>query len=278
MDDAIVVVERNEGTGRETVTLVDPASGFSLLVDDEPLTKGANETNVPSAPVAAVVVAALSELELKENPHEDEAHPLGTHPPARSPSWAGGRRPQPPRGARDQQRPCGRQHRRLRVGDLRLARQAVRHHQLDPAGGARRRLQLHRFSDDVLYEIHVARGNQSLEDVVTYQFQFQDRAIQRVDPADLAAPPGGGKGILRPARRRRRTYTVTKIVGRGGNRQERVIAQDVPVAPPRIGPRTQSVANALGLAPYTSPVYDDAFAATFVRDMGERGARLRRPA
>jgi hypothetical protein len=60
MDDAIVVVERNEGTGRETVTLVDPASGFSLLVDDEPLTKGANETNVPSAPVAAVVVAALS--------------------------------------------------------------------------------------------------------------------------------------------------------------------------------------------------------------------------
>ena len=60
MDDAVVVVERNVGTGRETVTLVDPASGFSLLVDDEPLTKGANETNDPSAPVATVAVAALS--------------------------------------------------------------------------------------------------------------------------------------------------------------------------------------------------------------------------
>ena len=60
MDDATVVVERNDRTGRETVTLVDPASGVSLLVDDEPLTPGANETDEPSAPVAAVVVAALS--------------------------------------------------------------------------------------------------------------------------------------------------------------------------------------------------------------------------
>jgi hypothetical protein len=38
MDDATVVVERNDRTGRETVTLVDPASGVSLLVNDEPLT------------------------------------------------------------------------------------------------------------------------------------------------------------------------------------------------------------------------------------------------
>ena len=37
MDDALVLVERNVNTGRETVTLVDPASGRSLLVNDEPL-------------------------------------------------------------------------------------------------------------------------------------------------------------------------------------------------------------------------------------------------
>ena len=138
----------------------------------------------------------------------------------------------------------------------------------EPAGGPN----FHRFSDDVLYEIHVARGDQSLEDVVTYQFRFRTAPIQRVDPADLAAPPGGGKEFFAQlAGAFDQTYTVAKIVGRGGNRQERVIAQDVPVAPPRIGPRTQTVANALGLAPYTSPVYDDAFAATFVRDMGDEG-------
>jgi hypothetical protein len=50
-----------------------------------------------------------------------------------------------------------------------------------------------------------------------------------------------------------------------------VIASDVPVAPPRIGPRTQQVANALGLAPFGSPTYDDAFAATFVKDLGGEG-------
>ena len=60
MDDAVVVVERNVGTGRETVTLVDPASGFSLLVNDEPLTPEANEADAPSAPIAAALVAALS--------------------------------------------------------------------------------------------------------------------------------------------------------------------------------------------------------------------------
>jgi hypothetical protein len=60
MDDAVVVVERNVGTGRETVTLVDPASGHSLLVNDEPLTPEANEADAPSAPIAAALVAALS--------------------------------------------------------------------------------------------------------------------------------------------------------------------------------------------------------------------------
>lgn len=60
MDDAVVVVERNVGTGRETVTLVDKASGLSLLVNDEPLTPEANEADAPSAPIAAALVAALS--------------------------------------------------------------------------------------------------------------------------------------------------------------------------------------------------------------------------
>ncbi len=135
----------------------------------------------------------------------------------------------------------------------------------EPAGGPN----FHRFSDDVLYEIHLARGDQSLADAVTYQFRFHTAPIQRVDPADLTAAPGGGKEFFAQLTGAfHQTYTVTKIVrGRGST----VIARDVPVAPPRIGPRTQQVANALGLAPYTSPVYDDAFAATFVTDMGGEG-------
>jgi hypothetical protein len=144
----------------------------------------------------------------------------------------------------------------------------------EPSGGPN----FHKLSDEVLYEIHLSRGNRSLEDEVTYQFRFKTAPVARVDPADLAAPPGGGKEFFAQLTGTfDQTYTVTKISrGRNGNgRRATVIARDVPVAPPRIGPRTQTVANALGLAPWTSPVYDDAFAATFVRPMGDGGSEGR---
>jgi hypothetical protein len=135
----------------------------------------------------------------------------------------------------------------------------------EPASGPN----FHKFSDDVLYEIHVTRGNQSLDDAVTYQLQFHTAPIQRVDPADLSKPPGGGKEFYAQLTGTfNQTYTVTKLVN---GKDPQVIAKDVTVAPPRIGPRTQQVANALGLAPYTSATYDDAFAATFVKDMGGEG-------
>src|ERR1700722_266786 len=38
----------------------------------------------------------------------------------------------------------------------------------EPSGGPN----FHKFSDDVMYEIHIARGDKSLEDVVTFQFNF----------------------------------------------------------------------------------------------------------
>ena len=144
----------------------------------------------------------------------------------------------------------------------------------EPSGGPN----FHTFSDDVLYEIHITRGDRSLEDVITYQFRFKTGAVPRVDPADLAAAPGGGKEFFAQLTGAYdQKYTVTKVVN-GGRRyhdpdedDRAVIARDVPVAPPRIGPRTQQVANALGLKPYTSPVYDDAFAATFIRDLGPEG-------
>jgi hypothetical protein len=144
----------------------------------------------------------------------------------------------------------------------------------EPSGGPN----FHTFSDEVLYEIHLSRGNQSLDDVVTFQFEFETTPIVRVDPADLAQPPGGGKEFFAQLTGAfDQKYTVTRIThpAGGGKSETRVIATDVPVAPPRIGPRTQMVANSLGLAPFTSATYDDAFAATFVRPMGEGGSEGR---
>jgi len=139
----------------------------------------------------------------------------------------------------------------------------------EPAGGPN----FSKLSDDVLYEIHVARGDRSLDDVVTYQLRFTTRPVKHVDPADLAAPPGGGKEFFAQlAGSFDQVYTVTKLEP---GKAPRVIARDVPVAPPRIGPHTQQVAHALGLAPYTSDTYDDAFAATFIHPLGADGGEGR---
>src|SRR5436190_18748892 len=46
----------------------------------------------------------------------------------------------------------------------------------EPSGGPN----FHSFSDDVLYEIHLARGASNLNDAVTYQIRFRTQELQRV--------------------------------------------------------------------------------------------------
>src|ERR1700754_3197379 len=46
----------------------------------------------------------------------------------------------------------------------------------EPAGGPN----FHQFDPDVRYEIHIARGPDSLDDAVTYYIQFRNRELQRV--------------------------------------------------------------------------------------------------
>jgi hypothetical protein len=123
----------------------------------------------------------------------------------------------------------------------------------------------YRFSDDVLYAIHVTRGA-SLEDAVVFEFEFKTPPVQRVDPADLKAPPGGGKEFfIQLTGALGQTYTLTKVTkDASGVTQRTVLVKDGKVAPPRIGPRSQQTLNQLGLAPFTSATYDDAFARTFV--------------
>ncbi|MFO0679581.1 MAG: DUF4331 domain-containing protein [Polyangiaceae bacterium] len=125
----------------------------------------------------------------------------------------------------------------------------------EPSGGPN----FHKFSDDVLYEIHVARGNKSLKDEFTYEISFRTEAPKRVDPADLKAPLGGGKEFFAQLSGQQQTYWVTKVDKKGGRT---ILVQGAPVAPVNIGPRT----NAVVYKP-ASGKYDDAYASTFIQTM-----------
>jgi len=140
----------------------------------------------------------------------------------------------------------------------------------EPSGGPN----FHSFSDDVLYEIHVARGASSLDDVVTYQIQFKTQAPTRVDIANLNASPGGGKEFFLQLAAGAgggfpvQTYTVTKV--EAGKRPV-VVARDVKVAPPNIGARTFGLVSK-GQFQSLESSYNDAFAASFTSALGQGGA------
>jgi hypothetical protein len=125
----------------------------------------------------------------------------------------------------------------------------------EPSGGPN----FHKFSDDVMYEIHIARGDKSLDDVVTFQFNFTTSSINYVDPSSQSAPPGGGKEFFSQLSGQTQTYSVTRTdKGKGSS----VIAQGVKVAPPNIGPRTNVVAYNIPATGYA------AFSQTFAQNMG----------
>jgi hypothetical protein len=141
----------------------------------------------------------------------------------------------------------------------------------EPSGGPN----YFKFSDEVLYEIHIARGPTSLEDAITYQVQFNSAPIARVDVADQTKGPGGGKEFFAQISGYfNQTYTVTKLVA--GQRPV-VVAKNVDVAPPNIGARTQAAWKAFGFYPKASgagtppDVYNDAFANSFIKDTGSEG-------
>jgi hypothetical protein len=131
----------------------------------------------------------------------------------------------------------------------------------EPSGGPN----YNEFSDDVLYEIHITRGNKSLQDAFTYQIQFSSTDIQRVDVADLKAPLGGGKEFFSQLSGRKQTYWLTKLThdGTGGVKRE-VLGQGLPVAPVNIGPNTNKIV-------YQTAKYDAAFMGKFINPLGFAG-------
>lgn len=139
----------------------------------------------------------------------------------------------------------------------------------EPSGGPN----FHSFSDDVLYEIHIARGATSLNDAVTYQLRFRTQKVQRVAADNLGLPPGGGKEFFTQLSAQAgggfpiQTYTVTKVVGN----QSTVIVRDARVTPTNIGPRTFGIVTK-GQYQSSQTDYNDAFARSFVTQMGNGGA------
>ena len=134
----------------------------------------------------------------------------------------------------------------------------------EPSGGPN----YHEFSDDVLYEIHITRGNKSLEDVVTYQIQFSSTDYPYVDPGDLSKPVGGGKEFFSQLSGRKQTYWITKLTKDGNRVRKTVLGQGLAVAPINIGPNTNKVV-------YQTPKYDDAFAGKFIHGLGFNGGEGR---
>jgi hypothetical protein len=125
----------------------------------------------------------------------------------------------------------------------------------EPSGGPN----FHNFSDEVLYQVHIARGNTSLADVITYDIAFTKSPFTKVDPANLSAAPGGGKEFFYQLSGQTTTYSITE--NRPGVAPKVLIA-GAPVAPVNAGPRTDSLA---------SRTYNDAFAATFIKDLSGGG-------
>jgi hypothetical protein len=99
-----------------------------------------------------------------------------------------------------------------------------------------------RFSDDVLYEIHIARGPTSLADALTYQFKFTTVAPTRVAPGTTpAVGKAGGQEFfaqLTGSGAFGQTYAVTMLKD---GADPKVIATGVKVPPPNVGPETNAV-------------------------------------
>ncbi|MFO0758580.1 MAG: DUF4331 domain-containing protein [Byssovorax sp.] len=136
----------------------------------------------------------------------------------------------------------------------------------EPAGGPN----FHGFSDDVLYEVHITRGAQSLEPVITYKLEFSTKPYPNVDPGDLAKPVGGGKEFFSQISGATQTYTVTKVDKTG----TKVLAKNVKVAPPNIGPRTNALAYQIPAGKSYEQFFVDDAATSVITSLGNGQGRV----
>jgi len=133
-----------------------------------------------------------------------------------------------------------------------------------------------RFCDDVLYVFHLSNGVTDLNDELVYAILFDSTgpAPVALDELDGQTPVGGGAEILIQLSGNVQTYRVYR---KKAGQNAVLIGDGLPVAPPRIGPRTDRVAYGLGAFDPADPdsnmvgLYDDAFAATFISELDNGG-------
>ena len=127
----------------------------------------------------------------------------------------------------------------------------------EPAGGPN----FHKFSDDVLYEVHIVRGPTSLADKLVYQIRFKTETLPYHDPANADATPAGGNEFFSQIAGTgpyvKQSYSVTKLEA---GKNPKLLINDGQAAPPNIGPRTNALV-------YGNPSYE-AFAMGFVKSLG----------
>ncbi len=131
----------------------------------------------------------------------------------------------------------------------------------------------HKFSDDVLYQIHIthndAKGVPSLVDYAVVEVRFKTAPTPRVDVADKTAPPGGGKEFFAQLAGEFEQTAEVRLrrpngVDRGNNsgdyneNEASTLLFKTKVAPPNIGQRTSTFV-------YGNPNYQE-FAETFIAE------------
>jgi len=132
----------------------------------------------------------------------------------------------------------------------------------EPSGGPN----FHKFDDDVRYEIHIARGPDSLADAVTYYIFFKTKPLVVVPKNQIGTTEDLFNGVQFfrqiAAPPPDQSYSVVKVE----KGRSTILVQNAPVAPPNIGPRTDSI-----VYKPASGTYDDAFAATFTTPLSDGG-------
>lgn len=133
-----------------------------------------------------------------------------------------------------------------------------------------------RACDGYRYEFHIGKG-ESLKDVVVYRVEFQ-KSAPTDGPPGPGDPPLGGNELLWQITGGTETYDVHRIDFHP--RKRTVLGSGLAVVPNNHGPQTDRLV--FGLGPYEGydsgdptsredGLYDDAFAATFIHDLGNGG-------